>query len=195
MSPVQASELPRMSFEEYLEREQQSATKHEFLDGLVYAMAGSTIDHSTITVNVVTELNIGLRGRSCRVVSNDVLVVTPAAANGFYPDVSVVCNAEIRGAQRILDLPTLVVEVLSPGTRRYDLTIKLARYKLIPALRAILFLESTRREAQLFAREPLSTWPAEPQTFTGEDAEVPLEALGITLPLSAIYFNIAFDTL
>ena len=65
---------PPLSVEEYLELEENSTVKHEYLDGYVYAMAGGTVDHGAIAVNVITVLRPRLRGGPCRVYTSDVKV-------------------------------------------------------------------------------------------------------------------------
>ena len=79
------------SFEAYLELEELSPVKHEFLAGQVWAMAGGTPDHAAISVNVSTLLSTTLRGRPCRVRS-DLRVRVLATGLGTYPDVTVVCG-------------------------------------------------------------------------------------------------------
>ena len=42
---VQAAE-PYVTYEDYLAAEQANTTKHEWLDGVVYATAGGSLEHS-----------------------------------------------------------------------------------------------------------------------------------------------------
>lgn len=70
-----AHPLPRtLSIEEYLELEENSIVKHQYLDGYVYAMAGGTLDHGLIAVNILTILRPHVRGGPCRVYNSDVKV-------------------------------------------------------------------------------------------------------------------------
>jgi Uma2 family endonuclease len=57
----------RFSFEEYLRLEEDSATKHEFVGGHVFAMAGGTPEHAAITANVARLLGNALEREPCRV--------------------------------------------------------------------------------------------------------------------------------
>lgn len=114
------------SFEAYLELEEVSPVKHEFLAGQLWAMAGGTPDHAAISVNVSTLLSTTLRGRPCRVYSSDLRVRVPATGLGTYPDVTVVCgkpefDSEDR-KQRTVTNPRVIVEVLS----RIDAELPLA---------------------------------------------------------------------
>ena len=80
------------SFDAYLELEEVSPVKHEFLRGEVWAMAGGTPDHAAISVNVSTLLSTALRGRPCRVYSSDLRIRVLATGLGTYPGVTVVCG-------------------------------------------------------------------------------------------------------
>jgi Uma2 family endonuclease len=48
--------------DEYLVCERESPDRHEWLDGLIYAMAGESPEHSLICANVIAVLNTRLRG-------------------------------------------------------------------------------------------------------------------------------------
>ena len=52
----------RHSYHEYLVLEATSNTKHEFLAGQIYAVAGGTPEHAAVAGNVVALLNAQLRG-------------------------------------------------------------------------------------------------------------------------------------
>src|SRR5688572_4962791 len=82
----------RYTFSQYVDLEQLSPVRHEFLDGHVWAMAGGTPAHAAIAANVTTLLNVALRDRRCRVFSSDLRVRIKATGLGTYPDVSVVCD-------------------------------------------------------------------------------------------------------
>lgn len=81
-----------LSSEEYLAIERQAEGKSEYVDGVMYAMAGSSERHNLITGNIVTELNIQLRKTHCKVYPSDLKVRVPDSRRFFYPDVSVVCE-------------------------------------------------------------------------------------------------------
>jgi Uma2 family endonuclease len=184
--------LPKIAFAEYLDLEQRSQERHEFVDGVVVAMAGEVIGHARVAGNCYRFLGNALMDHPCEAFGSDTLVVGPSGRDGFYPDVSAHCG-ELDSSQRYLTQPTLVIEVLSPSTRSYDLTTKLAAYKIIASLRHILYLEYESIEALLYSREPLSTWPSEPVRYTSREDHVPLSALNVQLPLRDVYARV-FDT-
>ena len=45
------------TFRDYLAHEAASNTKHEYLDGQIYAMAGGTPEHSALIASVTTHLS------------------------------------------------------------------------------------------------------------------------------------------
>jgi Uma2 family endonuclease len=122
--------LPAFTPDEYLAFERSSESKHEYLDGLIYAMAGSSPEHSTICVNVSEVITRQLRGTPCRPFSADMMMrclsspSTTRRRRGLfaYPDLIVVCGGPVfhDTQQDVLVNPTLIVEVLSPSTEAYD---------------------------------------------------------------------------
>ena len=176
------------SFEAYLELEEISPVKHEFLAGQVWAMAGGTPDHAAISVNVSTLLSTSLRGRPCRVYSSDLRVRVLATGLGTYPDVTVVCgrpefDGEDRKQQTVTN-PRLIVEVLSPSTANYDRGEKLSHYQQIASLDELLLVAHDEQRVDVW-RRTAEGWTLQSITT----ASVELHSLGVELPLSEIYRN------
>ena len=74
-----------MSYAAYLEAERDSPTKHEYLRGEVYAMAGGTPEHAALAGAVITALSVALAGRPCRVFSSDLRVRVDAEHLIVFP--------------------------------------------------------------------------------------------------------------
>ena len=83
---------PKLSPEEYLANERQAETKHEYLDGEVYAMAGASEAHNLIVANLIREVGNRLRGGRCRVYPSDMRLQVEETGLFTYPDVMVVCD-------------------------------------------------------------------------------------------------------
>jgi len=150
------------SFAQYVDLEEVSGVRHEFLDGQVWAMSGGSPDHAGVASNVIAILVNHLRGRPCRVYSADLRVRAPATGLGTYADVTVICgklelDPEDRKGHTALN-PRVIVEVLSPSTESYDRGEKLAHYKQIPALEEVLFVAHDRREVEIVRRELDGSW-------------------------------------
>jgi Uma2 family endonuclease len=174
-----------VSVEDYLAGELTSPTKHEYVGGVVYAMAGARNAHNLIASNTLGALHGRLRGQPCRAYNSDtkVRVRLPTQVRFYYPDVSVVCRPN-PGSDSFQDEPAVVVEVLSRKTRRTDEGEKKDAYLTIPSVSAYVLVESEspalqvyRRTNQGFVRE----------SYEGLDAVVPLREVGIDLPLAEVY--------
>jgi Uma2 family endonuclease len=115
---------------EYLEFERQAETRHEYLDGLIYEMAGESLAHSQICINLAAELRGLLKGRPRQALSPNTKVRTSEAGLFAYPDLTVVCGEPLfHDRQRdVLLNPRVIFEVLSPSTERYDRGKKFMRY-------------------------------------------------------------------
>ncbi len=57
--------------DEYLEYELRANTRHEYIDGQVYAMAGGSLRHNQIADNTLIEIGVLLRERGCRLFNSD----------------------------------------------------------------------------------------------------------------------------
>lgn len=143
-----------VSVEDYLALDAASETKHEYLNGIVVAMAGASPRHNQVVSNLVRALGNALELRPSLVLGSQQRV-RAVETNGYvYPDLTVVCDGPRFVGERPLSLenPTLIIEVLSPSTRDYDRGAKLAHYRRMPSVREILLVESNERRAELYRR-------------------------------------------
>lgn len=172
------------SEQEYLFLEAQSAIRHEYLGGEVFAMAGARPEHNDIAAAITGALVLLLRGRRCRAFSSDQRIYVRATGLYTYPDGGVKCGPGTihNDGMSLLD-PVLLVEVLSESTRDYDRGAKLEHYKAIPALRHVLLVESTARRVEHHHRLEGGPWTL----TTVTDGAVDLAALGGSIPLDEIY--------
>ena len=160
--------------------------KLEMTGGRLVMMAGGTNAHATIGGNVLTALRARLRGGPCRPFTSDFLVeITPR--DRYYPDVTVACGE----TRDYTDRPAMVVEVLSEGTKRFDLRVKLPVYLRQPGLAHVLYLSQDEPRAWLY--RPGLPDGDEPLEYAGLGAEIPLPDLGITLALAELYEDVSFD--
>ena len=101
----------------------------------------------------------------------------------YYPDVSVVCQANPL-SDTFQDRPVLIVEVLSESTRRLDDGEKRDAYFTIPSLNHYLLLEQDSAVAVLYQRDGERFARHE---FTALSDVISLASLNITLPLRELY--------
>jgi len=181
--------IARMSYPEYLSLEAASETKHEYLDGEVFAMAGGTITHGALAGAVITALSIALRDRACRVLSSDVRVRSKATGLATYPDVTVVCQkieVDADDAHGILN-PTVIVEVLSDSTEGYDRGAKAAHYRRIPSLREYVLVSQREPLIEVYRRNERGNWELFVEARAGEVAELTSCGTPIALDVDTIY--------
>lgn len=145
----------KISFDEYLAREAGAKFKSEYRSGEVFAMAGGTPSHSELQGSIISLLRLN-KPSGCRVFTSDLKIFAPAVNEGMYPDASLVCGELefYRGRNDVILNPMLVVEVLSPSTRDYDLGMKASFYRTIASLATLLFVDSERRWIQRQSRQP-----------------------------------------
>lgn len=185
--------LSHFSPEEYLAFERGTDARHEYLDGHVYAMAGESIEHSRICVNVAGELRARLKGRSCEVLSPNMKVVTSPSGLFSYPDVVVICGEPQFYDERrdILTNPTVVFEVLSPSTEAYDRGEKFLRYRTqIETLQEYVLVSQHRPLVEHYVRQPDGSWSYASAGDLSEAIDLP--SIDCRLPLSEIYDRIIF---
>lgn len=176
---------PLLSIEEYLELEEASPTKHEYVAGLIHAMTGTTKRHNQIALNIALRLMSAAAGGACRIYAIDVKVRVPGDVI-YYPDVMVACGPE-GGDPRIEDAPCLIVEVISPSTAAVDRREKAAAYRRIDSLRAYLLVEQDRRRVEWYMRDDEGTWWKAELAGQGD---VPLPCPETSLSLDDIYAGI-----
>lgn len=181
----------RWTIEKYLDYEEQTGIRHEYIDGEIYAMSGGTGNHSRIMMNAATEINIQLRKSNCYVNSSDMRVKI-SETKYVYPDFNVVCgDAEFADDNRtMLTNPILVADVLSPSSAAYDTGLKSELYCSLPSLNAYLLIDQQRIFVQLYTLQE-DGWLL--QEFKSLDDEIQLGTIDCTLPLSEIYRGIVFD--
>ena len=145
--PSEAEKL--MSLDEFLAWEREQPERHEFDGFVITAMAGGSLDHSTIASNLDRTLAARLRGTGCRVFRGDAKVIAHGTVR--YPDLSVTCSP-VAGRDDIVPEPVLVVEVLSPSTERIDRGRKKLDYFATESIRQYAIVEQDERLVDLYTR-------------------------------------------
>lgn len=180
---------PYYTPEQYLELEQASQERHEYLDGRIHAMTGGTPAHALIAGNVIASLHAALRGRPCRVFTSDLKIRVEATGLHTYPDVSAICgDPRLGGAHGELLLnPSVLVEVLSPSTERYDRGEKFVHYRQIPSLREYVLVWQDWMHVERFARDAAAPTRWVLADASGPEGEIDLPSIGCTLRLRDVY--------
>lgn len=185
-----ARELNYVSVDDYLAGELESVVKHEYVDGIVYAMAGTRNTHNAIATNAIVELGLTLRGKPCRPFNSDtkIRIRQKASVTFYYPDASVICQPN-PGSESFQDQPVVIVEVLSPSTRRIDEGEKREAYLSIPTLMAYLLVDQNKPEVVVHRRGERGFAP---EVYRGIDSVIPLPEIEAELALAALYSDVEF---
>jgi Uma2 family endonuclease len=173
-----------VTVEDYLAAEEKSESRHEYLGGLVYAMAGETTTHNQIAGNLYLAARQHLKGGPCRVFIADVRVNFDIRNDEYYyyPDIVVTCDR--RDANKgFVRHPKLIIEVLSESAERVDRREKFFAYTTMESLEEYVLVAQASQEVTVFRRS--NGWRAE--KISGSDASLPLNSLGLALPFAEIY--------
>lgn len=177
--------IEKISVEEYLQREKQAEVRHEFVDGVMIAMAGEKRVHNRLARRFVLLLEALADSKKCEVVIETVKVRT-RETRYRYPDFAVSCNPG--DDPGFLENPCLIVEILSDSTEHTDFGKKLDEYTRLLSLQRYVLVASDSRFVVVYRREN-DRWTVESLESEGE-FDVP--CLGITLTLEQIYAGLEF---
>lgn len=167
---------------EYLAGEKIAETKHEYIDGEVFAMAGASASHNRISLNVATLFNVHLDGKPCQPYMSDMKV--KVGTKYFYPDVLVECSG-LADDSHVTEKPTLIVEVLSKSTRRMDETTKRIAYTQIDSLLEYVLIEQDFVDIEIIRRR--TGWQSE-RFYLGDS--LTFESIALTLTVEDIYARV-----
>jgi Uma2 family endonuclease len=181
-----------ISAQEYLEMERSSPEKHELHRGTVITMTGASLKHNQIVSNLVADIGTFLKGKSCQVFPSDLRTKVPTADTFTYPDVSIVC-----GEPELMDEhfdtilnPSVIIEVLSPSTEKYDKGNKFLYYMQISSLKEYFMISSTEIYIQTACKQSDSSWKFE--EIKDINASLFINTIEHNISLNDIYGNVIF---
>lgn len=204
MSSVKLKVKPAKLYtvEEYLRIDRESTERYAYLDGEIWMMAGESVRHGDISVNLTGELRNGLKGTNCRVLAKD----TKTKSGGFfkkvgqskkgmfsYPDLVVICG-EPQFNDEFKDIvlnPKVIIEVLSESTELFDRTDKFYRYRMFNETSTDYILVSQDKPmVEHFVRQDDNSWRA--YFYFGLDETLLIESIGCEISLAEIYDRVKF---
>lgn len=188
--------------EEYLELDRGSEERWQYLDGEVWMMAGESVRHGDICVNLIREISYQLKGKDCRVLAKD----AKTKSGGFtarktgsmkglfsYPDLVVICG-EPRHHDKKQDVvvnPKVVVEVLSGSTEVFDRNQKFMRCRMFnPTLTDYILISQDKPQVEHFIKQDDNNWKL--YTYFRLDEQLEIESVGCRIELSEIYDRVEF---
>lgn len=182
-----------ISPEEYLKRERQAEYKSEYLNGEIFAMTGASRKHNLITTNLSITLGQQLKGKPCEVYSSDMRVKVRFNGLYTYPDVVVVCGEpefEDDHVDTLLN-PTVLVEVLSKTTERYDRIAKTTYYRTLDSLTEHLLVAQDEVRLEQCVKQENGEWLV--FYYSSLDNIVELKSIGCSLALRDVYDKVTID--
>lgn len=201
--PIIAYNKSKFTVEEYLEFERTAKEKHEYFQGEVFlmldyapdatsdfevqSMSGAGHTHNVLTINIIGELYIALKGKPCRPYGSDMRVHIPENTLFTYPDISVFCGDFKHIGDDSAIGPTVIFEVLSPSTKNYDRGGKFKLYRDIPSLREFVLVDTESVSIEVFRLNATNHWELEEYKNLTDTLVIP--AINITIPLHQIYSN------
>ena len=180
----------KTTVEDYLAAERESAVRHEYVEGQIYATAGASDNHGRIVINLTTALSLHLRDSRCEPFAGETKVQVTRNVY-YYPDLLVSCE-ENPASPYFRNEPVLVVEVTSPSTERVDRSEKPLFYRQMPSLREYAVIDQQRAHVELHRPQPDGGWIT--YFFDASDDEVEFASVGMTLPIAEIYRRVRFET-
>jgi Uma2 family endonuclease len=174
-----------MTVDEWRELERTNPdAKYEYIDGQVYLMSGGSLAHSRITSNTLRAIEDALASDSCFVYNSDASVRL-AESRYTYPDISVSCDPEDQPTTEKLQVqvPRVVIEVLSDSTEGKDRIRKANLYHECPTIQEYVLIATTYQAVEV-QRRAGDDWTLH---LFGPGDEIELTSLGIRFPLSILF--------
>jgi Uma2 family endonuclease len=181
-----------VTYADFVAGESRSREKHQFVAGEVFSMAGASAMHAALTLAVGGLLLAQLRGKPCRAYSSDLRVRIAAARMATYPDVSVVCGALEFAPDDALAIvnPTLLVEVLSDSTEKFDRSRKFAAYRTLISLQEYLLVSQHEPLIERFVRNADQSWNL--STY-GPGQQLQLTSINSELAVDDVYEGLVLE--
>ena len=196
--PIVAYGKKKFTVQEYLEFEKVATERHEFYrdeifqmygHGELLAMSGAGNRHNIIFSNLFGEMAFKLKGKSCQPYGPDMRINIPENTLYTYPDISVF-RGELQLSPDNEDTavhPTVLIEILSPGTRDYDRGGKFNLYRDIPALKEYILVDSLSVHVEAFRLNATNHWELEEFKKLSDNLHFP--SINISIPLEEIYLR------
>jgi Uma2 family endonuclease len=187
-----APDQRRMSLREYLDWEETSGSKHEFYAGEVFAMAGTTICHNRITINILARLHQLLEGGECEPFGSDLRIRIDDVDLSTYPDISVVCGGPKAHAvdRHAITNPRVIFEVLSKSTENYDRGPKFEFYQKLESFAEYIVVYQTEPKIIHYVRQEDGKWSY--RLVVGMEETLRLESIVCAIALKDVYRNVEF---
>ena len=189
---IASPQQPYLTPEAYLQMEEHSPIKHEYIDGYIYAMVGANDAHVTIALNLAAILRSHVRGSGCRVYMADMKARIESLNRYFYPDILVTCDPRDQETPLEKRFPRLIVEVLSDSTEAFDRGDKFADYQTLDSLQEYVLITTKRQRVECFRRNEAGLWVL--QSYTNQQEPFRLESINFAGAIADLYEDVMFTS-
>ena len=179
--------------EEYLELEATAEYKSEYIDGQIIPMAGASINHNRISLNLSSGLNFACRNQNYEVFMGDMRLWIPQKLIYTYPDVIIITGEPefFNNRTDTITNPQVIIEVLSKSTKSYDREDKFAAYRTIPTFQEYLLIDQNRIHVEQFFKTGKKRWTL--CEYDAEDGNISLETIPFEISLQDLYNKVKFE--
>jgi len=182
----------KLTFEEYLAGEQESAVRHEFDNGVLIPLEATTKRHNRIITNVLRCIDpIKLDKKGCEVYHENVVTRVREKKKYVYPDIVITCDPSDQSDEYVIMNPCVIMEVLSKSTASYDKAGKFFKYQRIPSLQQYILVSQYAVAVEYYLRMEDGQWIYTALDSLGDKLVIP--SLDIEISLSDLYAAVVFD--
>lgn len=193
--PAVAYGKSKFTEEEYLQMERLATERHEFYKGEIFimpgfgellAMSGAAENHNEIFSNLFTSIGSQLKGKKCRPYGPDMRLNISENTLYTYPDITIYCKSPVENAEDDnASNPTVIIEILSPSTRNYDMGGKFDLYRDITTLEEYILVDSEIVKVYAFRINKAGYWELEEYKRAEDIMEI--KSVRLSIPLIEIY--------
>ena len=179
--------------EEYLELEEKSEFKNEYIDGKIIPMTGGTTNHNEISGNFYLHFKLKMRNQNYKIYMGDVKLWLQRYQIYTYPDIMVIQGEPIyqgTGTTQVTN-PLMIVEVLSKSTINYDKTDKFRFYRSLPELKEYIMIDQYECFIEQFAKNAEGQWVL--TEYESVNDILSLKSIDFQIPFSDIYEGVNFQ--
>lgn len=122
---------------------------------------------------------------------SDVKVRDSKSDRYFYPNLVISCNTEDLKSRQFIEHPTVIFEVLSPSTEKYDRGNKFKYYGQISCLPEYVLVDSESISVEVFQRGEGNFWHY-CEYIEGES--ITLSSIEFTSAIEVLYAGVNLET-
>ncbi len=180
--------IPVLNEQDYLDLETHSQVRHEYVEGYIFAMSGTTKAHNQIAGNLYMLIRSHTRGTRCRVYMAEVKVRIPRKQIYYYPDIMVGGDPTDHQSEYCLERPCLLIEVLSESTQQIDKREKLLAYQTITSLQEYVIVSQTAPLVEVHRRDEQGPWYVD--TYNTMEEKIYFHCLDLQVAMQDIYEDV-----